>query len=108
MTISVHFCGETVTSIQLVPFDTDNDLCGCDESCRLDACCKNEIKSIQIKDEQLYVQQVKISVPPSNENFWAEIPVCKLYSSEIIFQYTPSHSPPGEPSLYILNRALLI
>jgi len=108
MTLSMHFCGETITSVQVIPFDSKNDVCGCDHTSMSDDCCKTEIKSIQLKDVQISVQAVKISSPQPIESLWAEIPTKELYSSNFICATVSSHFPTTETPSFILNRVLLI
>jgi hypothetical protein len=93
LTLTVHYCGGDLASLTL--FDKIN--CCCDEKGKADNCCKNEIKTIKISDDQIKTeQQSKLII--SNElnpalygpmhNFVAQ------FISSHSFKATPLSKPP--------------
>jgi hypothetical protein len=108
ITLSMHFCGDSITSVQLLPFAAHNISCGCDDAATPDDCCKTEIKSIQLNDDQIAVHIDHLSSPQTDFNLWAETSPAAFYSSNSILTVLPASSPPYSPPSYILHCALLI
>jgi len=108
MTLLVHFCGEAITSVELIPFNSQSNFCCCDDSQGFNECCKNEIKSIQISDEQLVTKVTQSSVLSLTEDIRAEILLTEFDTSNLIYRLAHTKSPPEESPLYILNHSLLI
>jgi hypothetical protein len=108
ITISVHFCGEKVTSVQFIQFASREKSCGCEEIDVPDDCCKDEIKTVQINDEQAAIQVDQPVSPQTDLNMWANASSEALYSSNVCQTISPADSPPGSPPLYILNSVFLI
>jgi hypothetical protein len=108
VTVAVHFCGETVTSVQVIQFASGEKSCGCEETDVPDDCCKDEIKTVQINDDQVSVQIDQPSSPQTDMNTWADASSEALYSSHMYQTVLPADSPPGSPPLYILNSVFLI
>jgi hypothetical protein len=108
ITLSLHFCGDSITSVQMIPFATHNNRCGCDDVTTPDDCCKTEIKSIQLNDDQIAVQIDQLTSPQTDVNLWAETPFEESFSSNSIRTVLPASSPPEAPPLYILHCTLLI
>jgi hypothetical protein len=108
VTLSMHFCGDRITSIQLIPFASTADRCGCNDSTGPDDCCKTEIKSIQLHDDQLSIQTDQSVAHQTEITVWLNEPAAPLYASESIRRVLPTDSPPGSTPSYILQRALLI
>jgi hypothetical protein len=108
VTVAIHFCGETITSVQMLPFHQNEKPCGCDDSATPDDCCRTEIKSFQLNDEQIAVQIDQPSSPQTDLNLWAETSCEKSFSSNSKRTVLPASSPPDSPPPYILHCALLI
>jgi hypothetical protein len=50
VTVAVHFCGETVTSVQVIQFASREKTCGCEETDVPDDCCRSRpFRSMMIK-----------------------------------------------------------
>ena len=55
-TVNAHYCGGDLAAVALF----DNASCCCDDQGKADDCCKNEIKTIKISDDQLKAEfQIK-------------------------------------------------
>jgi hypothetical protein len=108
ITLSLHFCGDSLTSVRVVPFASKSNNCGCDDSSVPDDCCKTEIKSIQLNDNQLSVVSVQPESPQTDFTVWFDEPATPLYASKTVSQILIAESPPGSTPLYILQRSLLI
>jgi hypothetical protein len=108
MTVSTHFCGGRITSVQMLPVVPKENPCGCEESTTPDDCCKTEIKSIQLNDEQIVVQVDQPSSPQTDINLWADASIEELLSSNSIQTVLPASSPPNSIPSYILHCTLLI
>jgi hypothetical protein len=109
MTVSTHFCGGKVTSVQMLPIIPKESPCGCDDAAAPDDCCKTEIKSLQLNDEQIAVQIDQLSSPQTDVNLWAEPSFEELFSSKnSVRPVLPASSPPDSPPSYILHCTLLI
>ena len=108
VTVTIHFCGGKVISVQMLPIIPKESPCGCDESTTPDDCCKTEMKSFQVNDEQIAVQVDQPISPLSDVNLWAETSFDELFSSNSIRTVLPASSPPDSTPSYILHRTLLI
>jgi hypothetical protein len=108
MTVSTHFCGGKITSVQVLPFIPKEDTCGCDDTTTTDDCCKTEIKTVHLNDDQITVQSEQPSSPQTDIALWADASFEALYSSNFFHTIVPASSPPESPLSYILHCALLI
>ncbi len=108
MTISTHFCGGKITSVQMLPFVPKENPCDCDGTAAPDNCCKTEIKSIQLNDEQLAVHVNQPPSPQTAVSLWAETSTEIVLSSHVVHEVVPASSPPDSPPLYILHSVFLI
>ena len=108
MTVSTHFCGGKITSVQMLPFMHKEDTCGCDDSAIPDGCCKTEIKTVHINGEQIAVQVEQPSSYQTDIALWANVSFEALSSSNIYRMIVPESSPPESPRSYILHCTLLI
>ena len=108
MTAATHFCGGKITSVQMSFIATKESPCGCDDAATTDDCCKTEIKSLQLNDEQIAVQVDQPSSPQTDVNLWADASIDELFSSNSIQTVLPASSLPDSPPPYILHCALLI
>ena len=108
MTVSTHLCGDNVTSVSLLPFVPKDNACGCDDTAVPDGCCKTEIKSFQLSDEQIGIPHQHISSPYTGDQLWFAVVVAELPSSNSIRTFSPASSPPDSPPLTILHCSLLI
>lgn len=108
MTITMHICGDFVTSVQLLPFNSEKNLCCCDEGLAKNDCCKNEIKPIQLKVEQISGNIFKLLLPTITVPVYAEFVGHEIYSAKSVYTFVLSYSPPQEVPTFILNQSLLI
>jgi len=108
VTVAIHFCGDSITSVHMLPFQQDDSSCGCDDSAAPDDCCKTEIKSFQLNNEQIAAQGIQLSCPQTDFNVWAQSSCEQLFSSNSIQTVLPAFSPPDSPQPYILHCTLLI
>jgi hypothetical protein len=108
VTLSLHFCGDSITSVQMLPFASKNDRCGCDDVTAPDDCCKTEIKSIQLNDDQLVAITVQPDSPQTDLTVWFDEPAVPVYASKTVSQVLIAESPPGSIPIYILQGSLLI
>jgi hypothetical protein len=108
MTVSTHFCGGKITSVQVLPFIPKEDACGCDDATTPGDCCKTEIKTVQLNDEQIAVHVNQPSSPQTAVTLWAETSTEIVLSSHAVREVVPASSPPDSPPLYILHSVFLI
>ena len=108
MTISAHFCGGIITAVQMLPVVPKEKPCCCSDAPGQDDCCKTEIKSLQLNDEQIAVQIDQPSSPQTDLNLRAGGSIEDMFSSNLIHTVLPACSPPGSPPSYILYCKLLI
>jgi hypothetical protein len=108
MTVSTHFCGGKVTSVQVLPFFHKEDACGCDDTAIPDGCCKTEINTVQLNDEQIAVKAEQPSSYHTDLVIWADASFEMLYASNALITIIPTSSPPESPRPYILHCTLLI
>ncbi|MGD0589441.1 MAG: hypothetical protein ABSA44_01420 [Bacteroidota bacterium] len=106
--MAIHFCGGKITSVQILPFVPKEDPCGCDGTAVPVDCCKTEIKTIQLNDEQIAVHVNQPSSPQTAVTLWAETSIEIALSSHAIREVVPASSPPDSPPLYILHSVFLI
>jgi len=108
LTVATHFCGGMATSVKMLPFVSNENPCGCDDTAVPDDCCKTEIKSVQLSDEQIAVQIDQQNSPQTDSNLWADVSIEELYSSNLVHTIIPASSPPVSTPTHILHCALLI
>jgi hypothetical protein len=108
MTISTHFCGGRIASVRMLPFIPKENHCGCDGTAAPDDCCKTEIKTVQLNDEQIAVQVNQPSSPQTAVTLWTETSIEIVLSSHAVREVIPASSPPDSPPLYILHSVFLI
>ena len=108
MTVATHFCGGKITSVQMLPIVPKENSCGCNDATTPDNCCKTEIKSLQLSNEQIAVQVDQQSSPQTGVNLWMDTSIEALFSSNSIRTVFPACSPPDSPPSYILHCTLLI
>jgi len=108
LTVATHFCGGKVASVKMLSFVSNENPCGCDNTAVPDGCCRTEIKSIQLNDEQIAVQVDQQTSPQTDVNLWADVSIEELFSSNSVRTIIPASSPPESPPTYILHCALLI
>ena len=108
ITVTLHFCGGTLTSVQVLTGSSKNDACSCDNESSADGCCKTEVKSIHFNDDQLDVQAVQCSSPISGAVAWVNQPVAEMVAVSPLQQIAPTGSPPLAVPTYILHSTLLI
>ncbi|MGD0038211.1 MAG: hypothetical protein ABSC53_13080 [Bacteroidota bacterium] len=106
--MATHFCGGKITSVQILPIVPKENPCGCDDATTPDNCCKTEIRSLQLNDEQIAVHVDQPSSPQTDVNLWADKSIEGLFSSNSIRTILPTSSPPDSPPSYILHCSLLI
>jgi len=108
ITEAIHFCGEKIAYVRLLPIASQKGSCGCDDAMTPDDCCKIEIKLIQLNDDQLNVQTDQVTSPQTDVTIWINEPAAPLYASESIQQALPTDSPPVSTPSYILQHAFRI
>jgi hypothetical protein len=108
VTMAIHFCGGKITSVQMLPFVPKENPCSCDGTAAPDDCCKTEIKTIQLNDEQIAVQVHQPTSPQTAVTLWAETSTEIALSSLAVREIVPASSPPDSPPLYILHSVFLI
>ncbi len=108
MTVATHFCGGKIVSVQVLPIVPKENPCGCDDATTSNSCCKTEIKSLQLNDEQIAVHADQQSSPQTDVNLWADKSIEELFSSISVHIVLPTNSPPDSPPSYILHCSLLI
>ena len=108
MTVATHFCGGKKTSVQISLIAAKEISCGCDGAATQDDCCKTEIKSLQLNDEQIAIHVDQPSSPQTDVNLWTDVSIDELFSSNSIQTVLPASSPPDSPPSYILHCSLLI
>jgi hypothetical protein len=92
----------------MIPFASQNNRCGCDETTGSDDCCKTELKSIQLNADQLAFRSDQPSFLQADVNALLIAAEEKLYSSPAVHAILPASSPPASIPSYILQRSLLI
>jgi hypothetical protein len=108
MTLVTHICDGKITTVQMLPIIPRGNSCGCGDTTIPDDCCKTEIKTIKLNDEQIAVQIDQSLSPQTDINYWMEPSFEMLFSSNLVRPIIPSSSPPVSPHSYILHRSLLI
>jgi hypothetical protein len=108
MTMATHFCGGKIASVKMLPFIPKTSSCDCDDATTPDNCCKTEIKSFQLNNEQIAVHADQPSSPQTDVNLWVDKSIEELFSSNSIHIVLPTNSPPDSPPSYILHCSLLI
>ena len=108
ITVSTHFCGGKITSVQMSINTPKENPCGCKDSATQGDCCKTEVKSIQLKDEQIAVHVDQPSSLQTDVNIWADASNDKTFASNLFHIVLPATSPPDSHPSYILHCTLLI
>mgnify|MGYP006902042051 CR=1 FL=1 len=110
-TVKAHYCGNDLASVSL--FKRSSCCCEDNRNSQKDDCCKDEIKSFKIGDDQNINEPVKTLIPHADISEVMTLIPCSFYTANTAscanFS-TPLHAPPDHRKLipsWKLNHSFL-